>query len=205
MPAATPEYRESEHMRAMLAERITAIMERPRPVITAQQAQQEKQIVAECRYLMRLLASRPRSRGEMRQRLAAREVPPAIIHDVMARIERAGLIDDAAFAREWVRQRRERKGLADEALRRELAEREVKPADIDAALAEDDTGEEQRCRELVRARLRREARALHGLPEDGPGWSKVARRLEGLLRRRGFPGDLCTHVISTEMRAATGR
>lgn len=205
MSATTPESREAEDARTVLAERIAAIMERPRPVITAQQAQQEKQIVAECRYLMRLLASRQRSAGEMRQRLAAREVPPAMIHEVMARIDRAGLIDDAAFAREWVRQRRERKGLADEALRRELAEREVIPADIDAALTEDPTGEEQRCRELVRGRLRREARALRGLPEGGSEWSKVARRLEGLLRRRGFPGALCTHVISTEMRAATGR
>ena len=71
----------------------------------------------------------------------------------MARIDRAGLIDDAAFARDWVQQRRALRSLGDEALRRELVDRRVDAELIEAALGDEESDEEQRCRELVRSRI----------------------------------------------------
>lgn len=196
--------RDPDTTRRELTERIQHIVDAPRPVITAEQVARDKRVLAECRYLMRLLATRRRSRAEMMQRLQEREVAPSEIHEVMARIERAELVDDATFAREWVRQRRERRGLSHDALRRELEGKGVHSQHIDAALDLEEKTEEDLCRELVRTRLASEARALRGLPSGGPEWSKVARRLEGYVRRRGYSGALVTHVISTEMRAATG-
>src|SRR5699024_11951981 len=95
-----------------------------------------------------------RSAGEMRDRLVQREVPAAIIHEVMARMDRAELIDDEAFAHDWVQQRRELRALSDLALRRELGKRSVDAGIIDAALActerdEEHTSELQSRFELV--------------------------------------------------------
>lgn len=165
-------------------------------------------MVRECRYLMRLLSLRSRSAGEMRQRLSQREVPAAIVHEVMARMDRAGLIDDEAFAREWVQQRRALRSLSDRALRRELDRREVAESVIDLALdggeegAEED--EEQRCRDLVRSRLSAEDRDRLRGERDGSHRRRLARRLDALLTRKGYSGDLAVRVISAELRDAAG-
>lgn len=172
--------------------------------ISAQEAEHDRAVVAECRYLMRLLATRRRSEGELRARLAAREVPREVAHEAIARTARAGLIDDAAFARDWVAQRRALRGLSDEALRRELDGKGVAPDLIATALALDEGDEEQRARELVRARLRRDEVALRS-DADGSTRRRVARRLDAHLRRKGYDGGLAVRVISTELRALTGR
>src|SRR5699024_1437942 len=159
-------------------------------------------VVQECRYLRRLLASRRRSAGEMRERLRQREVPSAVAHEAMARLDRAGLLDDEAFARDWVQQRRELRALGDEALRRELEAKQVEARWIDAALDSGETDEEQRCRELVRSRLGpRDRERLRG-ERDGAHRRRLSRRLDALLTRKGYPGSLAVHVISGELRAA---
>lgn len=191
-----------------LARRTREILERPRAAPDPVEREREKRIISQCRYLMRLLAVRRRSAGELRTRLEDREVPADEAHEVLARIERAGLVDDRAFAQEWIAQRRRRKGLSDRALREELTRRQVSAADADAAFAalqgtgplEEDPqlAEEERCRALVRERLRREG---HGPAADPREWDRVARRLDGYLRRRGYEGSLAVRVISSEMRA----
>lgn len=172
--------------------------------ITAEAVAHDRAVVAECRYLLRLLSSRRRSEGEMRERLAAREVPRDVAHEAIARTARAGLIDDAAFARDWVSQRRELRGLSDEALRRELEAKGVAADLIATALALDESDEEERARGLVRARLRRDEAALLADP-DGDMRGRVARRLDAHLRRKGYDGALALRVISSELRALTGR
>ena len=198
----------SEEVRAELARRTRAILDAPRRAADPAAREREKRVVSECRYLMRLLSVRRRSEGELRARLDEREVPADLAHEVMARTRRAGLIDDAEFAREWIAQRRARKGLSDRALREELQQRGVSSADQGEAFAalagsgpleEDPTlAEEERCRELVRERLRREA---HGPASDPRRRGQIARRLDAYLRRRGYEGSLAVRVISSEMRA----
>lgn len=201
--AARPEEDPRKAVIRSLAAQTEQIGSAPRRVPDLAEREREKAIVHECRYLMRLLAARRRSEGELRARLAQREVPWEVACEAIARTDRAGLIDDAAFAREWVAQRRELRSLSDEALRRELQDRSVAPEHIATALALDAEDEETRARELVRTRLERERRALAADPRgEAP---KVARRLDALLRRKGYDGALALHVISTEMRAATGR
>ncbi len=211
------EVQNAARTRAELSARMQEILDRPPAPLDPEEVEREKEVVRECRYLMRLLSTRARSEGEMRSRLRERELPGSVIHEVMARIQRAGLIDDAAFAREWVRQRRASKALADEALRRELEAKQVSPADIDSALALPEpsvqqeehrvrpgmSAEEARCRGHVRERLRRELARRPDATEDPALRRAIARRLDAQLRRRGYDGALALHVISTEMRAMT--
>jgi regulatory protein len=197
-------------VRQDLARRTAQILATSPAADSTQDREWEKQVTHECRYLMRLLADRRRSAGEMRHRLREREVPADVAHEVMARTDRAGLIDDAAFAREWVQQRRRRKGLADEALRLELESKDVAEQDVARALAEEsgpfeDRGqaEEARCRDLARTRLEAEMPAL--ADASGPERAKVARRVNGYLRRRGYDGALIGRVVAGELLSVTGR
>ncbi|WME23679.1 regulatory protein RecX [Brachybacterium sp. GU-2] len=203
-PGAAPGRRTSpaQQVTEQLATRTREILERPRVEQSEEERAREKQVVHECRYLMRLLSTRRRSEGEMRQRLAEREVPADIAHETMARIARADLIDDAAFAREWVQQRRSLRALGDEALRRELGARRVDAELIEAALADGQSDEEQRCRELIRSRLDHRDRERLREERDGSHRRRLSRRLDALLTRKGYPGDLAVHVIAGELRAA---
>ncbi|MGP9537847.1 regulatory protein RecX [Brachybacterium sp. AOP43-C2-M15] len=203
VPGKTP--RDSDAavgLREGLEGRTRAILERPRSAPSPERAEREKAVVHECRYLMRLLASRRRSCGELRERLAQREVPAAVAHEAMARVDRAGLLDDAAFARDWVQQRRALRALGDEALRRELEKKQVADQLIEAALDAGESDEEQRCRDLVRSRIGdRDRERLRG-ERDGSHRRRLSRRLDALLTRKGYPGDLAVQVISSELRSA---
>lgn len=196
IPPAAP-----EKVRERLADHTRQILSRPRPAPDPEHAAREKAVVHECRYLMRLLATRRRSAGEMRERLRQREVPGSIAHEALARIDRAGLIDDETFARDWVEQRRELRSLGDEALRRELEAKQVDACWIEAALEGGDE-EEQRCRQLVRSRIGHRDREQLRRDRDGSHRRRLSRRLDALLTRKGYPGSLAVHVISGELRAA---
>lgn len=187
-----------------LRRRSEEILEAQPRTVTAEDVAFDRAVVVECRYLLRLLSTRRRSEGEMRTRLREREVPRDVVHEVIARTRRAGLIDDAAFARDWVSQRRALRGLSDEALRRELEARGVQGELIATALALGEGDEEERARALVRTRLIREESALSA-DHDGSARGRVARRLDAHLRRKGYGGALALRVISSEMRALTGR
>lgn len=202
-PASASSPAGAAQVSARLARRTQEILERPPRDPDPQRVEREKAVVRECRYLMRLLSTRRRSAGEMRRRLEEREVPADVAHEVMARIARADLIDDAAFAQEWVRQRRELRALGDEALRRELEQRRVAAVHIDAALDGGDADEEQRCRDLVRSRIEDRDRDRLRRERDGVHRRRLSRRLDALLTRKGYPGALAVRVISTELRAVS--
>ncbi|WP_226832002.1 regulatory protein RecX [Brachybacterium sp. FME24] len=189
-------------IRADLSQRTHEILNSPPTAADPLSAEREKAVVHECRYLMRLLSTRRRSAGEMRQRLEKREVPADVAHETMARIDRAGLIDDAAFARDWVQQRRELRALGDEALRRELHKRWVAAPLIDAALIAGESDEESRCRALVRSRIGYRDREQLSTERDGSHRRRLSRRLDALLTRKGYPGSLAVHVIAGELREA---
>lgn len=187
-----------------LTRRTQRILDAPARDAGPEAAAFEKSVVGECRYLLRLLAMRRRATGELRAKLREREVEPAVAREALARTDRAGLLDDAAFARDWVSQRRELRGLSDEALRRELRRKDVSEEHILTALALDEDDEEHRARQLVQARLVRDGRLLQE-DTDGSARGRVARRLDALLRRKGYDGALALRVISAELRAVTGR
>lgn len=125
---------------------------------------------------LRLLAYRPRSEAEMRQRLARRDLPEEVVQETIARLREQGLLSDAAFARFWVETRDQNSPRGHRLLWQELSvkgiEREVARQAI-AAVAEEDAA--------LRAAQKK---ARHLQDQDYP---LFRRRLGDFLLRRGFP------------------
>ena len=148
---------------------------------------------------LRLLDQRSRSRHELRERLLDQrrvkegEEPPApeLIDDVLDSLQRSGLIDDEAFAHEWVRQRFECRGKSSSVLRRELQDKGVSAADQDAALGQIDEDDE---RELARGLAQKKARTVKSVPVDRASRDKELRRIVGVLARRGFPESMALQI-----------
>jgi regulatory protein len=144
----------------------------------------EADLLAGLDVAMRFLAPRPRSRSEVAARLARASVGLATAGMVLERLAACGLIDDAAFARWWVEDRRAHRPTARRGLAFELAARGVPRAVIDDALA--DTVDEQAA---VRAAIERAGRlrALDRVPFE--------RQLGGWLSRRGFGADVVRMAV----------
>lgn len=129
----------------------------------------------------RLLAVRPRTEHELRARLAAAGCDRDAVDAALARLIELRMIDDAAFAAQWIEERARTKDRGPEGLRRELAAKGVAADVVDQALAEVDLGdEESRAIELAARLLGKVA----GRPAEEQG-----RRLYALLVRRGFSSE----------------
>ncbi|MGH3449735.1 MAG: regulatory protein RecX [Haloechinothrix sp.] len=144
----------------------------------------------------RLLATRPRTRVELQHALVRRGIDPEVSDQVVAKFDKAGLIDDTDFAEMWVRSRHTYQGLGRRALKSELLRKGVdKEVADDAVGALDGDAEEHRARELVRKRLS----SLAGVDE-----TTAVRRLVGMLARKGYPEGLAYRVVREEL-SETGR
>lgn len=130
---------------------------------------------------------RDRTRHELEQALAKKQVPDHAAAEALDRLTEVGLIDDQRFADAWfeAQQRRQR---STRALRHELRTKGVHDELVDqAAAAADDGADLQAAQALVAKRLPSLQRLDH---------QARYRRLAGQLARRGFgPG-----VISTVLR-----
>jgi regulatory protein len=145
--------------------------------------------------LLDQLTGRARSRSELADKLRSRNVPAEIASRVLDRFTEVGLIDDAAFARQWVDQRQAGKGLAKRALADELRRKGVDPEVTREALDELDPGvEEEAARRLVRKKLPSMRRLDH---------ATATRRLAGMLARKGYPAGLVFAVVKDELGSAT--
>lgn len=140
--------------------------------------------------LLDQLTGRARSRGELAGKLARKRVPDEIAQGLLDRFEEVGLVDDAAFAREWVTSRQAGRGLARRALAVELRRKGVDQDVISDAVAEVDTEDEE---VAARALVRRRLPALRGHDE-----ATVVRRLAGMLARKGYPSSLVWRVVREE-------
>lgn len=137
---------------------------------------------------LRLLDQRARATEELRRRLAEDDDAPAeLIAEVLADLRSAGLLDDAAFAAEWVRQRARRRGKSRRVLDRELRDKGVAAADRDAALDQVDDAEEEATAAAVAAKR---AAAIRRAPADRAERDRDLRRVLGALARRGFPQEV---------------
>jgi regulatory protein len=143
--------------------------------------------------LLDQLTGRARSRADLEKKLAQRNVPGDVATRLLDRFEEVGLVDDAAFAREWVAQRQEGRGLARRALAQELRRK-----GIDDEVARDALGDIDDSDELESARLlvRRKLRSVRGLETD-----KAVRRLVGMLARKGHSSGVAYRVVREELGA----
>lgn len=121
------------------------------------------------------LSYRPRSIDEVARHLARKQFPEDVIAETISRLERVGLLDDAAFARFWVENRASFRPRGVFALRHELRRKGVADKAINLAIR--DIDEHEGAYRAAQAQARR----LSGADRD-----TFRRRLGGYLSRRGF-------------------
>lgn len=144
--------------------------------------------------VLRRLTTSAATRAQLAALLARRGVPDEVAERVLDRLGEVDLIDDAAYARAWVESRHSGRGLARRALAYELRQRGVADADAADALESVDAERElAAARELVRRRLP----ATEGLDPVAR-----ARRLAGLLARKGYSGGLAMRVVREALAAS---
>jgi regulatory protein len=128
-----------------------------------------------------LLAVRPRARRELERRLLAAGFDADEVADVLVRLERVGLIDDEAFAKQMAEYQFSSRRAGRRAVTSALLAKGIDPALATRAadVAPDD--EQQRAEELARTRAGR----LRGVEP-----AKAFSRLTSLLLRRGYAPDV---------------
>jgi regulatory protein len=125
------------------------------------------------------LSYRPRSRAEVERYLQKRGLSEAQIEPVAQRLERAGLLDDEAFARYWVENRERHRPRGPRALRYELRQKGVSNETIDRAVASVDVPDSAyRC-------AGPKARQLAHLDQG-----TFMKKLVAYLARRGFDYEI---------------
>jgi regulatory protein len=138
----------------------------------------EKQESRARNVLLHQLARSAKSTSQLRKILEQREISPEIAEKVIERFTEVGLIDDAAYAETIVNSRRNYKGLAKSAIKRELNEKGVSHELVEEAIsgitAEDDF---ESAKQLA---TRRFAQMAHLEKEVR------TRRLAGYLQRKGY-------------------
>lgn len=128
----------------------------------------------------RWLALRPRTERELTTRLLEGGFGPDVVHAALDRLKDLRLVDDPAFAAQWIEERARRKHLSAAALGAELRAKGIDKDAVDAALQEAGVDEEAQARDLALKTLRR----LGNLPLE-----IQARRLHAALLRKGFSAE----------------
>jgi regulatory protein len=166
---------------------------------SAQDPEPDAREVARAIVLRQLTAS-AKSRKQLEDKLADRNVPEDVAREVLDRFEEVDLVDDAQFAEFYVRSRAGSRKLSRSAIRRELATRGVTGEIAESAL-EQRTDEDERAdaAELVRRKLPAGAELTDRAERD-----KAVRRLVGMLGRKGYPPGLAFAVVKEELEARSG-
>lgn len=143
--------------------------------------------------MLRQLTDRARSRAELSAKLASRNVPHDVAEAVLDRMEEVNLVDDGAFASQWVASRHRSRGLARRSLRVELQRKGIDPETAKQALAELDPAQEE---QTARALVERKLRSTRGLEP-----AARVRRLAGMLARKGYSAGLAYAVVQEALAA----
>lgn len=137
--------------------------------------------------LLDTLTGQARSRQELADKLAKRGVPDELAAQLLDRFTEVGLIDDAAYARQWVESRHRSRGLAPRALAQELRRKGIDDDDATTALEQIDEGDQ---RTAARALVDKKLRSMRGLDHQ-----VATRRLAGMLARKGYAAGLAFSVV----------
>lgn len=142
---------------------------------------------------LNLLSHRARSARELERRLARKDFPADVASAAVEDLERMGLVDDAAFAESFVRDRVRLRPKGKRVLVQELRARGVDPDTAEAAVGEVMAGEEVSELELARAA------AAKWSARSGEDPQSARRRLYGYLARRGFGSDAIREVLEERL------
>jgi regulatory protein len=136
----------------------------------------------------RLLKIRPRSVGELQERLARKGFSLEVVEAVLTRLTQRNILNDRAFARWWIAQRTKIAPKGPFALRRELVQKKIAEDVIAEVLAESGiaTMEDELAREVLGKRVARYRRFPPNVRR---------RRIAGVLSRRGFSSETISGIL----------
>lgn len=143
---------------------------------------------------LRFLGHRPRSRKEIRDKLREKEFAEDEIEDTIAVLERAGLVNDAEFARMYIRDQLALRPTGTLVLKRKLLLLGIDRQTIETVMQEfsKEIDEPQAALDAARRFVKRNA-----IPATPKGRLAYKRRLLAFLGRRGFTWD----AVQTAQRA----
>jgi regulatory protein len=133
---------------------------------------------------IRYLSYRPRSEAEIKQRLQHHGFDDACTEKVIVKLSEQGLVDDTAFARFWIDNRRTFRPRSRRMTKLELRRKGLNMDVIEQAIHDIDDRES-----AYRAAL---SRTRHLFPSDYPVYR---RRLGQYLGRRGFSYDVINETV----------
>jgi regulatory protein len=136
----------------------------------------------------KFLASRARSESEVRDALNRSGFASAVIEETISKLQDLGLLDDAAFARQWIEERGGRKGLGPRRLLSELRLKGVSDEASQEALADVGLDDEARAKEVAAGLVRKVAQRPLG---------QQAMRLQQMLLARGFDLETTLTAVRT--------
>ncbi|MEW1981738.1 regulatory protein RecX [Citricoccus sp. NPDC079358] len=146
--------------------------------------------------VLRQLAASPKSRKQLEEKLAERDVPEDVAAAVLDRLEDVRLVDDTAYAENFVRTRQRSKGLARGALRRELQQKGVSGEAAEQALETiSEDAEREAAVELVQRKIRGRQLPHGDSAEDRAERDKTVRRLAAMLARKGYPPGMALGIV----------
>lgn len=137
--------------------------------------------------LLRFSTIRPRSEKEIKLWFKRKNIDPSLGAEVFNKLKNVGLVDDGAFAKWWIEQRREFRPRSKMALTSELKQKGIAREIIDEVLQEINTSSEL---EFAKRVALKKLRALSGLP-----FGEKKRKLFGFLGRRGFSWETANKSI----------
>ncbi|MEO6887022.1 MAG: regulatory protein RecX [Jatrophihabitantaceae bacterium] len=138
---------------------------------------------------LRLLDRRARTRGELASALRRKGVPDEAAERVLDRFTEVGLIDDRALANGYALAQHRERGLAGRAVAKKLRHRGVDEDTVRTAVEQIDPDSE---RDAACALASKRLTQLSGLEPLAQ-----ARRLVGLLARRGYAPAMAHDVVRT--------
>jgi regulatory protein len=136
----------------------------------------------------KLLARRARSVSEVREALSRSDFGPVVIEATIGKLQELELLDDAAFARQWVEERGGRKGLGPRRLLSELRLKGVSDETSRQAVADVGLDDEARAKEVAAGLVRKVAQRPLG---------QQAMRLQQMLLARGFDLETTLAAVRT--------
>lgn len=144
-------------------------------------------------YCVWALGQGAKSRKQLFDALAKKDVPEDITETVLDRMVDLGYLNDAAFAESFVRSRHEYQRKGSRRITQDLQRKGVEPEVIEAAMeAIDPEAETENARTLVAKKLR----STRGLDRN-----KRVNRIAGMLMRNGYSGSDVFDVIREALDA----
>lgn len=134
-----------------------------------------------------MLTASPKTRRQLKERLEGKGFDPAIVEEVLSKMEEQGLVSDRTLAQAWTRSFLETKPSGRKRIAFELKKRGIQEEDIQTALV-GYTLEEERVR--AKEVAKRQAERWKGLERR-----LRQKRLYDFLVRRGFEFSLSRETV----------